>query len=115
MFGVNKFYLRHDQLISYGLWLKAIKWSRLVLNTHTYLNHTSDRFVIIILFMSQFSIFDTRYIFGLANQGFQGLRLYDLDCFDFNCISYSYTILLNVNSSHDSICTKGIWANQADI
>ena len=77
--------------------------------------HTSDRFVIIILFMSQFSIFDTRYIFGLANQGFQGLRLYDLDCFDFNCISYSYTILLNVNSSHDSICTKGIWANQADI
>ena len=43
--------------------------------------HTSDRLEIIILVMSQFSIFDTRYRFGLANQGFQGLRLYDLDCF----------------------------------
>ena len=32
-------------------------------------SHTSELVVRIILFMSHFSIFDTRYIFGLANLG----------------------------------------------
>ena len=50
--------------------VSSVEWSKTKINSiSSATQHTSELVVRIILFMSHFSIFDTRYIFGLANQG----------------------------------------------
>ena len=56
-------------------------------------NHAIEKVVIIILFISQYSIFDTRYRFGLAKQGFRAY-VYMIWIVLLICVTY---IQLNVN------------------
>ena len=58
-------------------------------------HHAIERVVIIILVNSQYSIFDTRYRFGLAKQGFRAY-VYMIWIVLFICISYSYSIHLMI-------------------
>ena len=61
-----------------------------MVNIIKYNRHAIERVVIIILVNSQYSIFDTRYRFGLAKQGFRAY-VYMIWIVLFICISYSNT------------------------
>ena len=88
------------------LWFKdeSSGWKRMwcfyvefQIGTHTdgQTDHAIERVVIIILVNSQYSIFDTRYRFGLAKQGFRAY-VYMIWIVLFICISYSYSIHLMI-------------------